>query len=238
MGPRRLVLFVEGKGDIAAVPTLARRVISSIGAHDALFVDGAEPFRVSGIGPLVKDNCANWHRWLATAGKTRKDVGAVLLVLDADANRVPGNWASYTTKYKSTDFCPYRVAAMLAHEARASRAGEAFSLAAVFAVQEFEAWLVAGIESLRGITLAERRGIVPAGAAVPPIDIESKRDAKGLLESIVRGYNPSLDQAILAAKVDLSAVAARSRSFRRLQSALSQLADAVRAGKAIVSPTD
>lgn len=89
MLPQRLVLFVEGKGDKTAVPTLTRRVLAAAGASDVLFVD-PEPFVVRGIGKLIKNDCADWHRWLAAAGKTRKNLGAVLLVLDGDADHVPG----------------------------------------------------------------------------------------------------------------------------------------------------
>lgn len=236
MLPKRLVLFVEGKGDLAAVPTLARRVVTSSEANDALFVD-PEPFRVSGIDKLIKNNYSDWHRWLNVVGATRKNVGAVLLVLDGDVDRVPPNWEPYSTRYGSTDFCSYRVAAMLANEARKSRAGDAFSFAAVFAMKEFESWLLAGVESLRGHSLAEDRGIVPHTAVIPNIDVESKRDAKGLFRDLVPGYDQSLDQAILAANVDLAQVAFRCRSFRRFQSAMTQLANAVRTHNAIVSPT-
>jgi hypothetical protein len=234
--PRRLVLFVEGKGDKSAVPALARRVLAGVQGNDVLFVDDREPFRVSGVGTLVKDDCALWRRWLSAAGQTRKNVGAVLLVLDGDVDRVPSTWGPYSKRYGSLEFCPYRVAAMLAHEARSSRAGEAFSLAIVFAMQEFEAWLLGGLESLRGAALAEGRGSVPTDAAMPDIDVEVKRNAKGTLRGLVPGYDQSLDQAVLAGKIDLSLVAKRCKSFRRLESAMRQLANAVRTGQAIVSP--
>ena len=103
-------------------------------------------------------------------------------------------------------------------------------------MKEFEAWLVAGVESLRGLSLTEGRGIVPSTAAAPDSDLEAKRDAKGVLREIIPGYDQSLDQAVLTAKVDLEAIALRCRSFRRFRSAVMQLAEAVRAGKFIVSP--
>ena len=230
---------MEGKGDKAAVPVLARRVLSAIGGTDALFVDNGEPFKVKGIGTLVKNSYADWHRWLGAAGRTRKNIGAVLLVLDGDADQVPQKWASYAATYKTTDFCAYRVAAMLAHEARSSRAGDAFSLSVVFAMKEFEAWLVAGVESLRGEMLAEGRGTVPADATPPgiDIDIEAKRDAKGVLSELIPGYVQSLDQAVLAEKVDLTMVAQRCKSFRRFQSTIEKMVNAARSGSRIISPT-
>lgn len=234
MPPKRLVIFVEGKGDVTAVPKLAQMIVSATGAGDALFVDH-NSFKVSGVGTLVKNECSNWHRWLEAAGK-RKNLGAVLLVLDGDNDTVPPNWKRYVDKYKTDEFCAYRVAAMLGAEALPSRAGEAFSLAIVFSMKEFEAWLVASIESLRGTTLAEGRGVVPADAVFPEIDIESKRDAKGVLGKLVPEYQQSLDQGILAAKVDPKLVAARCKSFRRFVHAIEQLSSAVRSGAAVVSP--
>jgi len=235
LNPRRLVLFVEGKGDTAAIPALTRRVLKSSGADDALFVDAA-PFVVKGVGTLVKNDYRDLHRWLSAAGQTRRNIGAVLLVLDGDPDQVPKSWASYRARYNSTDFCPVQAATILADAARSSRAGEAFSLAVVFAMREFEAWLLAGVHSLRNETLAEGRGRVPADASPPEFDIEAKRDAKGELRKLIPGYSQTLDQGVLAAKVDLAAVAQRCKSFRRFQSAIQQLAVAARKGEAIVSP--
>jgi hypothetical protein len=163
-------------------------------------------------------------------------LGAVLLLLDGDLSKIPATWTSYSDHFRTTDFCPFRAAAVLAGSARAARAGEVFSCASVFAMKEFETWLVAGIESLRGHELADGRGVIPRTAAFPEGEIENVRDAKGILQSIVRGYNPSLDQAILAGFVDLDMVATRCRSFRRFRSAIEKLAEAVRAGEPIVSP--
>jgi hypothetical protein len=232
---KRLVIFVEGKGDVSAVPALARAVVAQIGASDVLHVDN-EPFRVNGLGTLVKNQCRDWHRWIGAAGK-RKDVGAILLVLDGDIDRVPGTWAQYTATYNTDAFCPFRVAALLTNEARSSRAGEAFSLAVVFPMREFEAWLVASIESLRGVQLAEGRGFVPEDARFPEIDIEVKRDAKGTLATIIPGYKQSLDQGILATRVDLNLAQQRSKSFARFLRAIEKLASAVRSGAHILSPT-
>lgn len=234
--PKRLVIFVEGKGDVAAVPTLAQRVINSVGGYEALFVDYA-PFRVRGVGTLVKNNCFDWHRWLIVAGSTRLNVGAVLLVLDGDLDKVSPGWVRYSDRFGSTDFCGYRTAAMLGEEARAVRAGDQFSLATVFVMKEFEAWLLAGVESLRGKALAGGRGKVPDNAVCPAIDVESTRDPKGHLQRAIPGYDQSLDQGLLANEVDLDLVHRRCRSFRRFRSAIEQLAAAVRSGQHVVTPT-
>jgi Domain of unknown function (DUF4276) len=232
---KRLVIFVEGKGDVAAIPALAQRVVRRFDAHDALFVDH-EPFRVRGVATLVKNNCFDWHRWLDAAGKTRRNLGAVLLVLDGDMKHVPNDWSAYRDRFRSTEFCAFHAAATLVEEAKAARAGDAYSVASVFAMKEFEAWLLAGVESLRGKHLANGRGVVPMDAVCPEIDVEQTRDAKGGLKRVIPIYNPSLDQGLLAREIDIDTVLQRCRSFGRFCSALQQLAQAVRSGQNVVTP--
>lgn len=233
--PKRLVIFVEGKGDVKAVPALAQRVVNEIGAYDALFVDH-DPFRVVSVATLVKNDCLKWHNWLEYAGRTRPNLAAVLLTLDGDLGHVPQTWAAHSSRFASNHFCARHVAAMLGEEARAARAGDRYSLATVFAMKEFEAWLLAGVENLRGKPLAEGRGIVPNTAACPDIHLENTRDAKGWLKQVIPSYDQSLDQGVLARELDLQQVRHRCRSFRRFCSAIQQLADAVRQGRQVVTP--
>jgi hypothetical protein len=236
--PKRLVIFVEGKGDVAAIPLLAKRVVKDVGAQDAVFVD-PDAFRVRSVATLVKSDCKDFRRWLNAAARTRPDLGGVLIVLDGDCSQVPSTWAKYCSKTGTTSFCTHRVAAVLGEDSRASRAGEQFSLATVFVMLEFEAWLLAGLESLRGKPLAANRGFVPNDAAYPKkdVDIERIRDAAGELRRIVRPYSKTLDQAVLANSVDLQVVRERCRAFRRFSSAIQQIADAVRANRHVVTPT-
>jgi hypothetical protein len=86
--------------------------------------------------------------------------------------------------------------------------------------REYEAWLLAGVESLRGVA-----GI--RGDAGPHPDPEAPRDAKGELEqrmSIGASYSPTVDQAALTAHLDLQNAYQRCRSFRKLVSAFGALA--------------
>jgi hypothetical protein len=215
---------------------LAKRVVKDIGANDALFVDPVA-FRVRSVATLVKSDCKDFHRWLKAAVRTRPDLGAVLIVLDGDSSQVPSTWARYLSSIGTTKFCSHHAAAVLGEESRDSRAGEQFSLATVFVMLEFEAWLLAGLESLRGISLADKRGIVPNDAACPKVaDIERIRDAAGELRRIVRPYSKTLDQAALANAVDLRIVRERCRAFRRFTSAIQQIADAIRANCHVVTP--
>src|SRR5437773_1507797 len=144
--PKRLVCFVEGEGDRLAVPILAFRMLTQVNATDVLFVDN-DPYNAQNLGNLLKTDKGkerpNWLRWLESAGRERKNLGAVLLVLDGDTQRVSKGWKSYIDRYRTDVFCARDVARTLAEDARAVRGGEAFSVAIVFAMMEFEAWLLA-----------------------------------------------------------------------------------------------
>jgi len=242
--PKRLVCFVEGKGDRKAVPALARRVLKAIRATDVLVVDDGDPFEVDGIGKLIKTErgklLPNWRRWLEAALRERQNVGGILLVLDGDVDRVSKDWKSYAARCKADTFCARDAAATLADDARAARAaraGEAFSVAVVFAMKEFEAWLLAGVESLRGMPLADNRVRVPRTATCPTdLHVESRRNAKALLQSAIPGYHESLDQAVLAKEVRFYPVLRKCRSFRRFWSAVRQLSNAARHGSHVVTP--
>ena len=63
---KRLVLFVEGDGDAAAVPVLVSKLISEHGGWDVVMLD-QQPFVVQNLGKLFKHNGRNWIRWLQAA---------------------------------------------------------------------------------------------------------------------------------------------------------------------------
>jgi hypothetical protein len=223
---RRLVLFVEGEGEAEAVPTLVRRLINEKGEWHGILLDD-HPFRVGSVEKLVKGDYREWKRFLGASLK-RPNVGGVLLILDGDAQKVGGK-----------KFCAGDVAKSLAGAAVHVGAGRTFSVAVVFARQEFESWLIAGMPSLRGRALPDGRLIDP-DAKAPEGDLEvSPRDAKGWLSTIVeRGYKPTRDQAALTRLVDLNAIRARGlRSFRRLESAVSTLLEAIQSNRPTASPS-
>ncbi len=223
---RRLILFVEGEGEAEAVPTLVRRLLTEQGNwHDALLDDN--PFRVGSVDKLVKADFHDWKRFLRASLK-RPNVAGVLLILDGDMEKVAGKV-----------FCAAVVAKSLAGAAMHVGAGKTFSVAVVFARQEYETWLIAGVASLAGRRLPDGRLIEP-NAKAPDGDLElSPRDAKGWLRAIVEGgYKPTRDQAALTKLVDLEVIRARKlRSFRRLESAVSSLREAIRCNSPIVSPS-
>ncbi|HWG41200.1 MAG TPA: DUF4276 family protein [Gemmataceae bacterium] len=226
--PKRLVLFVEGDGDVAAAPALIGKLLNEMQASDALFLD-SKPLRIGGVTSLFSKKARNWTEKLLVAAK-RGNLGGVLLLQDGDMDAWWGQ-----------RFCARDIGRDLSRRARATGAGSVFSVASVFACQEFESWLIAGIESLAGKSLANGRIVIPANLKVPESDLEQHpRDAKGWLNHYIpRGYNPITDQEFLTRAVDVNAIRQRNpRSFRRLESALRQLVEAIRSGKHIVTPSE
>jgi hypothetical protein len=71
---------------------------------------------------------------------------AVVSRFDGDIEKVAGK-----------AFCAAAVARSLALEAKHVGAGRTFSVAVVFAIQEFETWLIAGTASLTGRRLPDGR---------------------------------------------------------------------------------
>jgi Domain of unknown function (DUF4276) len=223
---RRLVLFVEGDGEAEAVPTLVRRLLTERGDWHDILLDSS-PFRVGEVNTLVKNDFREWRRKLGASLK-RPNVSGVLLIPDGDVRKVGGN-----------EFCAGNVATSLARAAIPVGAGTTFSLAVVFAQQEFESWLIAGVASLAGQRLPDGR-VIESTAKAPQGDLEAgPRDAKGWLNSLVeKGYKPTRDQAALTRLVDLKVIrACNLRSFRRLESALSSLLVAIRADRHMTSPS-
>jgi hypothetical protein len=223
---KRLVLFVEGEGESDAAPRLIKRLLDEHNAWDVLWLD-ENPFRVGEVTRLLKDDSREWKRKLAASAK-RSSLGGVLLILDGDLRSI-GQRA----------FCTAEVARSLAQESRTVGGGAEFSVAIVFARQEFESWLIAGFESLAGKLLPDGRRIAACEQHRPPPNTEDgPRDAKGWLsKAIDGGYKPTRDQALLTNLVDLAVIRDRRiRSFLRLESAVSALVNAIRSGVHTVSP--
>jgi hypothetical protein len=228
---KRLVLFVEGEGDEVAVPVLVSHLLTECNAWDCLFLDPS-PFRVKKVTDLIRRNEKNWKRFLGAARK-RRDLGGVLLLLDGDIRLA-----------QRQKFCARDVGRELSRAARQEGAGSMFSVASVFALQEYESWLIAGVEALAGKPLPpDNRPGIRAGTVAPTDDLEAKpRDAKQWLrQHMDSGYKPTTDQEPLTRLLvaNLGSLRARGlRSFRRLESAIQQLVDAIRSGNHVVTPEE
>lgn len=222
---KRIVLFVEGEGEADAAPRLVKKLLTEQDAWDAVALD-PNPFRVGQINKVAKNDYREWKRKLAASLK-RRNVGGVLLLLDGDVKKVGRN-----------EFCAAAEARALASQAVHVGAGATYSVAIVFARQEYESWLIAGAESLAAQSLPDGRSLA-ADANAPDSDLEEQpRDAKGWFNKIIEGgYKPTRDQAALTELVDLQAIRRRGmRSFRRLETAVSELVSAIRNDDHVATP--
>jgi Domain of unknown function (DUF4276) len=213
----RLVLLVEGAGDVQAVPALVGRLITQLpdDLQGALFLDNA-PMKIGGVHQITGKRQGDLARHLGNAAK-RSKLGAALLILDGDADRLEGQ-----------PFCAVEAARTLAQRATAAGAGTRFSFAAVFLRQEFESLLLAVADQLPGL-----KSGVPLAAAPE----EAPRDAKGWLhENLADGYNPTDRQLDLTRAVKDWTPVRSLNCFRRLEHALVELAAAVKTRRHITSP--
>jgi hypothetical protein len=227
----RLVLIVEGHSDVKSVPILVKKILKNLKPWDVLiFEERDEPIRIGEISNLMgkAENQKKWIDNVIMAGK-RSCGGAVLLIIDGDKK---GSLENKT-------FCPAEFARILAERAKAaSSASHRFSLGCVFACQEFESWLLAGIESLAGLPLPNGLPGVKANAKPPEkdLDVKPKKAKEALKEYMINNiYNENRDQPLLTELVNINSIRPRSRSFRRLESALNELIEAVRSEQHIIS---
>jgi Domain of unknown function (DUF4276) len=222
----RLVLFVEGDGDVEAVPSLVKKLITEGDLWESVQLDN-EPFRIGGVDKVSGRHQATWLKRLRAALK-RPNLAGILVVLDGDARRWEGN-----------AFCARDAACALVDRAKETGAGATYSLALVFACCEYETWPLAGLQSLAGKMLSDGRPGVREGTTPIVGDLESApRGAKEALGKLMpNGYKPTLDQAELTKLLDLNEIRLRGlRSFARLESAIRQLCHACRTGQHVATP--
>jgi Domain of unknown function (DUF4276) len=180
--------IVEGHGEVPALPILLRKIAGE------RFGIWNPPLLTPGRYPASQLLRCEDNVWvpgpglIKAAGHARNEGATALLVLlDAD------------------DFCANSASASV-RPALADATG--FDLAhIVFAVREYEAWLLASAETLQDRALAY------------PHDPEQPRDAKGALErhlGLLFPYNARTEQPAFSAKINVMLCHERSRSFRKL----------------------
>jgi hypothetical protein len=213
----RLVLLVEGEGDVRAAPALVGRLLTELPSNlqGQLFLDNA-PMKVGGIHQITGRRRGDLIRHLGNAAK-RSKFGAALLILDGDAGRIEG-----------LPFCAVEAARTLAKRATAAGAGRQFSFAVVFLRQEFESLFLAVADQLPGLK---------PDASIPPEPEENPRDAKGWLhKNLADGYNPTDRQLDLVRAVKNWGPARALNCYQRLEHALIELAGAISGVHHIASP--
>jgi hypothetical protein len=228
--PQRIVLLVEGDGDVTAAPVLVKRLLHELNALHMVVPD-EHVMQIGEYPKVAKDNFSVFRKMLLVAAK-RKYMAGCLVLLDGDCEFCRGRQR----------FCAAHAAVDLAAAAKDVGGGTLFSVTVVFACQEFESWLIAGIESLANRELSDKRVLIdkydPARVDIPANLEAAPRDAKGWLSKLAKtGYNAPRDQEELTKIVDLDAIRARNlRGFRRLEDAVKQLLGAVQSGQACLTP--
>jgi hypothetical protein len=178
-----IVPVVEGKSELASVPVLLRRLLGEGQRQD---VQISRPVRVS-RDKVVKPG--EIERTVTLARRTRKQCGAVLVLLDAD------------------DDCPAELGPELLK--RIVEVHGDLSASVILAKREFEGWFLGSLESLRGV-----RGIVDD--VVSPSNPEEIRGAKERMSQFMVGnrtYVAIDDQPALASKFDLNLARNQCPSF-------------------------
>jgi hypothetical protein len=176
--------IVEGKGEEDALPILIRKIAQERGVYPRI----AKPFRLDAGKMMKPDELA---RAISFQSTRVGPVGGVLVLRDGDDKNM--------------------TCVDIADRLRAaSSTGVNARVEVVVAIQEYESWFLASMDSLRSHSSvrddAEYLG-----------DPESPRDAKGRLRDMMtESYRETLHQARFSSLIDLQQAGPRSRSLRRL----------------------
>lgn len=178
--------IVEGAGDFYAIPVLLRRICYEMQCGLGAVI--ATPMKVP-RSQMVKEECFKHYVRIANSQPGCK---LILLFMDAD------------------DDCAKAVSEKL----RFWIGEEALCVKCEIIVipREYECWLIAALESLRGM-----RGI--SEKAISHTCPERVRNPKIILTKLMEGsaaYHESADQAALTDRLDLDVVRQKCKSFRRL----------------------
>jgi Domain of unknown function (DUF4276) len=190
----RIQLIVEGEGDRQAVPVLARRILAQ---HERFDVTLEPPQLCGDVSKARK-------RFSDLLGYALKSQCPVLWVLDCDDKKIG---------------CPVEHVEQFRATLNSLPIARPQPVEFAFFVKEFETLFLAEETALR--THFE----IKADVQVDPLAL-NRRDGKGNINRLLHGgkrYNEVIDQAKIAAKLDLAQCAAVSRDFRHFESALLRL---------------
>ncbi len=178
--------IVEGPGDEKAVPVLIRRIFSElIGCESPKIL---RPYKLN-RGQMVQEHRCRKHLGISQLDTS---VDHVILFLDAD-DECCRDLHKLITSWSATAI--YRT-----------------SFDVICIEKEFECWLLAGIESLRGI------GGIAANARTPS-NVNLIRGAKARINELLPNgisYSETTDQAAFTARVNLDQIIEKCPSFNRL----------------------
>ena len=178
--------IVEGPGDEKAIPRLLHRILAEIVGCPHLRV--TPPFRLPRQQMVQEERCRTHLR----ITQATQQVDYVLLFMDSDDD---------CCKVLKERLCEWGAKEIYRT-----------SFDVICIEREFEAWLLAGIPSLRGIRHIR-------ADATAPENSNRIRGAKERLSSFMPdgfAYSETVDQAALTSSVNLALVLEKSPSFRRL----------------------
>lgn len=185
----RIAAVVEGHGEVQALPALIGRIAREQFGEEVICL---RPHRVP-RGKMTKPE--ELQRALRVQVQRTGSRGGAVVLLDADKD------------------VPQR----LRSELQTVADGVSTSTVVVVAVREFEAWFLAGIESLR-VHKNMRSD------ATYPSDPEAKRDCKKALAIFMtESYAEVRHQVAFCSLLDLTVTASRSASFRTMIDAVGTL---------------
>ena len=190
-----IVPIVEGHSEVLSIPAFLRRVLKDSHIFDFEVDRAIREHRNRLVKPDVLINRIRM-------AEHRPGCSAVLVVFDADDDA-------------ACELGPRLLGSL-------ERAGITTPRCVVLAVREIEAWLLAGVESLRGC-----RGI-PEDLS-PPENPESIRGAKEWLDrSMKAGYKPTIDQLPLLKQLDYSMARSRAPSLDKLLRDIARMVEVLR----------
>jgi len=186
--------IVEGHGEMQAVRELVRRI--GLELLEGTFIEVAQPFRLDSGKMRNPDELAKAIRFQSQRVPSR---GGVLVLRDGDDKDV---------------FCPVALASSMKPGPEAGPV----PVEVVIAWREYEAWLLAAVDSLHAHAAVRDDARAPANP-------EASRGAKGRLEGLMlESYKETLHQAKFSALIDLKMAKDNSRSFCRMVHAVEILA--------------
>ena len=193
----KLHLIVEGEGDVQAVPILVRNILI---AHELNHVQLTHP-QISGDIHKATKRLGDF------IGYGLKNACPILWVLDCD------------DKADGTVGCPVRHVTNLRAAIKQLPIHLNQTVEFAFFTKEFESLFLAEQQALKDFYGLPASLKIDAGAAL-------RRNAKGEIGKLLgkdRGYKESIDQAKLAARLDLGTCRAVSRDYRHFEDAILRL---------------
>ena len=192
----RLLMIVEGHGEVRSVPILVRRILDKHGRFDVQLL----PTQRRGEYPSVTKHFKDY--FLAAI----KDEAAILWVMDFDAREYD---------------CPYREATGLIKRAHELRPG--WPLKVAFLVKEYEALFLHDEKATRAVFPdIPAKTLFPTS----PENIRGAKEWLSAQRPKGSAYKETVHQEKITARLDLDLLQAKSPDFAHLERAVLALIDA------------